>query len=155
MCAPASLNELIRWFFLYLLQLLRSGSVCCWRGAACLRVTIDAVFWSSFAKSSLQLTPPRTQFLFRRFEHHGIHGVSVSQEPENDSGVSLQQSVHVNTCATEKLRNKPELRLTRQHLPQHRLRTRRSFHVPLYISYFLLEHRGMFLSTVVTHFINN
>lgn len=68
MCAPASLNELIRWFFLYLLQLLRSGSVCSavpTRGnlrisvlMSCgLRMTIDAVFWSSFAKSSLQLTP--------------------------------------------------------------------------------------------------
>lgn len=33
----------------------------------------------------------------------------------------------------------------------------RSFHVPFYVWYFLQEHRGMFLSTVVTHkcIINN
>lgn len=61
----------------------------------------------------------------------------------------------MNSCTAEQLGNEWKVWLTPQCLPRHHSRTR-SFHVPFYVSYFLQEHRGMFLSTVVTHkrFIN-
>lgn len=118
MCAPASLNELIMQFFLYLLQLLRSGGLkgnsvqllqavifrplCCWVVASLRQVT--SYFAVHLLNPPLQSNPPlnpvHTGPIQMPFENHRIYGVSVSQEPENEPGV-LFSRVHMWTHAQQ------------------------------------------------------
>lgn len=101
----------------------------CWRGAACLHRTIDAVFWSSFVKSSLQLTPlePSSYSTERACEH------MRNRAAQKRAGTAA----HSPAFTAAPFENTPLVSCPTLHF------------------YFLLEHGGMFLSTVVTHFINN
>lgn len=113
MCAPASLNEWIRCFFLYLLQLLRSGSVCSSVGGGQWPAPtifgpqywwVVASVWPSMLYSRVYLLnpacsqPPSYPVPILTFRASRYSWGQRQPEPENDTGVSIQQSVHVNTC---------------------------------------------------------
>lgn len=173
MCAPASLNELIMQFFLYLLQLLRSGGLkgnsvqllqavifrprCCWVVASLRSAT--SYFGIHLLNPPLQSNPPLNP----------VHTVPIQM-------LFLNITEFMGSASVKRQKMSQEFYLaefTREHMPNraaqkwaestaHTLaftsppfEISQLFHVPFYISYFFQEHRGMFLSTAVTHFINN
>lgn len=84
-------------------------------------MTIDAVFWSLFAKSSLQLTPLEPS------SYSDVLSIMVFMGSASTKSQKMTQDPSTER-AREHMRNRraqkrAELRLTRQHLPQHRLRT--------------------------------
>lgn len=172
MCAPASLNEWIMQFYLYLLQLLRSGSLkgnsvqllqaeifrphCCWVVASLRPVT--SYFGIHLLNPPLQLNPPPNPtilFLLRCFlcitEFRGSASVK-SQKISQEFYLAEFTCEHMHNRAAQKWAESATHTPAFTSLP---FEISQLFHVPFYISYFFQEHRGMFLSTVVTHFINN
>lgn len=97
--------------------------------------------------------PPRTQFLFRHFSIMVFMGSASAKSQKTIQESPFNRActwTHAQQKSAETSRNCGSLASIYRSTVWEQ-----SFHVPLYISYFLLEHSGMFLSTVVTHFINN